>query len=245
MPDRGKLTVETANCSFDKRMAREPDLSPGQYVSLSFSDNGTGMTPDVAVRALDPFYATKPVATGAGLGLSMVYGFVRQSGGRVRIYSEPGRGTIMRLYLPRSLSDADALEAGPEGAETPHAKDGETVLVVDDEPALRMLITDVLEELGYIAIESDDAVGALRVVQSYARIDILITYIGLSGGMSGRQLADAARERRRGLKVLFITGYSENALLSHGHLGPDMHVMTKPLAMNALANRIRELIATG
>lgn len=150
----------------------------------------------------------------------------------------------MRLYLPRNFNDADAVEAPAEIAETPHAERGETVLVVDDEPTVRMLVTDVLKDLGYIAIEAADGVGALRVVRSDARIDLLITDIGLTGGMNGRQLAVAARERRKGLKALFITGYSQNTLLSHGHLGPNTHVITKPFAIDVLANRIRDLIAS-
>jgi PAS domain S-box-containing protein len=242
MPDGGKLLVETANNSFDERMARERDLPPGQYVSLCVSDNGTGMSPDVAAHAFDPFYTTKPVGMGTGLGLSMIYGFVRQSGGQVRIYSEPGSGTIVCLYLPRNLSDADTVEASVEMAAPPHAEQGETVLVVDDELTVRMLVAEVLEDLGYIAIEAKDGASGLRVVQSDARIDLLITDIGLSGGMNGHQLVNAARERRRDLKVLYITGYAESALRSHGHSDADMHVVTKPFTIEVLANRIRDLI---
>jgi CheY-like chemotaxis protein len=243
MPDGGKLLVETANNSFDERTARERDLPSGQYVSLCVSDNGTGMTPDVAARAFDPFFTTKPIGMGTGLGLSMIYGFVRQSGGQARIYSEPGSGTKVCLYLQRSFSDADLLEAPAAMVAPPRAEHGETVLVVDDEPTVRMLVAEVLEDLGYIAIEAKDGAAGLRVLQSPARIDLLITDIGLTGGMDGRQLVEAARERRRDLKVLFITGYAQNALVSHGHLDPGMHVMTKPFAIEVLANRIRDLIA--
>ena len=243
MSDGGQLLVETANNSFGGSMARERDLPPGQYVSLCVSDNGTGMTPDVAAHAFDPFYTTKPIGVGTGLGLSMVYGFVRQSGGQARIYSEPGNGTKVCLYLPRSFSDADLLEAPAGTVVTPRAEEGETVLVVDDEPLVRSLVTEVLEDLGYIAIEAMDGAAGLRVLQSPARIDLLITDIGLTGGMNGRQLVEAALELRRDLKVLFITGYAAAALVSHGHLDPGMHVMTKPFAIDALANRIRDLIA--
>jgi Histidine kinase-, DNA gyrase B-, and HSP90-like ATPase len=152
MPNGGKLMVETANNSFDGRAGSERDLPPGQYVSLCVSDNGTGMTPDVAAHAFDPFYTTKPIGMGTGLGLSMIYGFVRQSGGQVRIYSEPEAGTTVCLYLPRQLGDTENADAPAEMAPSVHAEHGETVLVVDDEPTVRMLVTDVLEDLGYIAM---------------------------------------------------------------------------------------------
>ena len=242
MPDGGKLMVETANNSFYGHAATERDLPAGQYVSLCVSDTGTGMTPDVAAHAFDPFYTTKPIGMGTGLGLSMIYGFVRQSGGQARIYSEPGAGTTVCLYLPRQLGEAEQAEAPEEMTDSARAEHGETVLVIDDEPTVRMLVTDVLEDLGYVAIEAADAVAGLRVIQSDVRIDLLITDVGLPGGMNGRQLAEAARERRRDLKVLFITGYAANAALSHGHLEPGMHVVAKPFAIEVLASRIRDLI---
>jgi CheY-like chemotaxis protein len=242
MADGGKLLVETANISFDERTARERDIPQGQYVSLCVSDNGTGMAPDVVAHGFDPFYTTKPVGMGTGLGLSMIYGFVRQSGGQVRIYSEPGRGTTLCLYLPRSLGEADLAEAPAQLVETPRAEVGETVLVVDDEPTVLMLVTELLDDLGYVAIEAMDGPAGLRVLRSDARVDLLITDIGLSGGMNGRQFVDAARECRRDLKVLFITGYAEHAVLSHGHSDIGMNVVTKPFAIEVLANRIRDLI---
>ncbi len=244
MPDGGKLTVETGNRWLDARAARERELPPGQYVSLCVSDTGTGMLPDVIAKAFDPFFTTKPIGQGTGLGLSMVYGFVRQSGGQVRIYSEPGDGTMVCLYLPRHVGAIDKVEAAPELADGPRARDGETVLVVDDEPTVRMLVTEVLEELGYAAIEAADGPSGLKVLQSNARVDLLVTDVGLPGGMNGRQVADAARMARPALKVLFITGYAENAVLNHGHLNPGMHIMTKPFTMEALASRIKELITT-
>jgi PAS domain S-box-containing protein len=242
MADGGKLLVETTNISFDERTAREHDMPPGHYVSLCVSDNGTGMAQDVVAHAFDPFYTTKPVGMGTGLGLSMIYGFVRQSGGQVRIYSEPGRGTTVCLYLPRSLGKADLAEASRELIETPRAELGETVLVVDDEPTVLMLVSELLGDLGYVAIEAMDGPAGLGVLQSDARIDLLITDIGLSGGMNGRQFVDAARECRRDLKVLFITGYAEQAMLRHGHSDVGMNVVTKPFAIEVLANRIRDLI---
>jgi CheY-like chemotaxis protein len=242
MPDGGRLTVESANKWLDAPAARERELPPGQYVSLCVSDTGTGMTPEVARRAFEPFYTTKPIGMGTGLGLSMIYGFVQQSGGQARINSEAGQGTAVCLYLPRHQGSADA-EDQAEKAVAPRAEQGETVLVVDDEPTVRMLVTEVLTDLGYIAIEAVDGPAGLQVLRSNARIDLLVTDVGLPGGMNGRQVADAARVVRPRLKVLFITGYAENAVLSHGHLDPGMHVLTKPFAMEVLASRIRELIA--
>ncbi len=242
MPDGGKITIETGNRWLDERMARDRDLAPGQYVSLCVSDTGTGMPPEVVARAFDPFFTTKPIGMGTGLGLSMIYGFAQQSGGQVRIYSEVGQGTMVCLYLPRHPGEAETSELASELADAPRAKEGQTVLVVDDEPTVRMLVTEVLEDLGYCTIEAADGAAALKVLRSDVRIDLLVTDVGLPGGMNGRQVADAARLVRTGLKVLFITGYAENAVLSHGHLDPGMHVLTKPFAMEALASRIKDLI---
>ncbi|UPG74822.1 PAS domain-containing protein (plasmid) [Roseomonas gilardii subsp. gilardii] len=242
MPHGGRLTIETANRWFDERAARERDIAPGQYISLCVSDTGMGMSPDIIAKAFDPFFTTKPLGQGTGLGLSMIYGFARQSGGQTRIYSEVGQGTMVCLYLPRHLGEAELAEAVPELAEAPRAELGETVLVVDDDPTVRMLVMEVLEEQGYAAIEAGDGASGLRVLQSDARIDLLVTDVGLPGGMNGRQMADAARVGRPDLKVQFITGYAENAVVGDGHLEPGMHVMTKPFAMEALATRIRDLI---
>jgi len=242
MPKGGRLTIETGNKWLDAHAAPDRDLPPGQYVTLCVSDTGTGMPPEVIRRAFDPFFTTKPIGMGTGLGLSMVYGFVRQSGGQARIYSEPGQGTMVCLYLPRQFGGTETVKEAADLMGAPRTGQGETVLVVDDEPTVRMLVSDVLEDLGYIAIEVADGAAGLRVLQSDARIDLLVTDVGLPGDMNGRQVADAARALRPGLKVLFITGYAENAVLSHGHLDPGMHVVTKPFAINALATRIKELI---
>jgi PAS domain S-box-containing protein len=242
MPEGGRLTIETANRWLDERVARERDLPAGQYVSLCVSDTGTGMTPEVISRAFDPFFTTKPIGMGTGLGLSMIYGFARQSGGQVRIYSEVGHGAMVCIYLPRHSGAAEADEIQAEMAAPPAGR-GETVLIVDDEPTVRMLVTDVLEELGYTAIEANDGAAGLRVLQSETRIDLLVTDVGLPGGMNGRQVADAGRALRPGLKVLFITGYAENAVIGNGHLEPGMHVLTKPFAMEMLAGKIKALIA--
>ena len=242
MPKGGRLTIETGNKWLDAHAAPDRDLPPGQYVALCVSDTGTGMPPEVIRRAFDPFFTTKPIGMGTGLGLSMVYGFVRQSGGQARIYSEPGQGTMVCLYLPRQFGGTETVKEAADLMGAPRTGQGETVLVVDDEPTVRMLVSDVLEDLGYIAIEVADGAAGLRVLQSDARIDLLVTDVGLPGDMNGRQVADAGRALRPGLKVLFITGYAENAVLSHGHLDPGMHVVTKPFAINALATRIKELI---
>ncbi|WP_306302808.1 response regulator [Aureimonas sp. AU20] len=242
MPDGGKLTIETGNRWIDDRTGRERDLPPGQYISMCVSDNGTGMPADVVARAFDPFFTTKPIGVGTGLGLSMIYGFARQSGGQVQIYSEVGQGTMVCVYLPRhhveEMSEPQAPPQEPERTET-----GETVLVIDDEPLVRMLVVDVLEDLGYTAIEAGDGPEGLKVLRSDQRIDLLITDVGLPNGMNGRQVADAARELRPDLKVMFVTGYAENAVLSHGHLAPGMQVVTKPFDMTVLARRIRSMIA--
>ena len=242
MPEGGRLTIETGNRWIDARTGRERDLEPGQYVSLCVSDTGTGMTPEVIAKAFDPFFTTKPLGLGTGLGLSMIYGFARQSGGQVRIYSEIGEGSNICIYLPRHFGPADESEAQPDLSDVPRAIQGETVLVVDDEPTVRMLVVEVLEELGYAAIEAADGPAGLKILQSDSRIDLLVTDVGLPGGMNGRQMADAARIGRPDLKILFITGYAENAVVGNGHLDPGMHVMTKPFAMDALAGRIRDLI---
>jgi CheY-like chemotaxis protein len=218
-------------------------MPPGQYLSLCVTDTGTGMTPDVIARAFEPFYTTKPLGEGTGLGLSMIYGFARQSGGQVRIYSEVGQGSTVCIYLPRHLGGTEASDPLTTLTTAPRAQQGETVLVVDDEPTIRMLVTEVLEDLGYTAIEAADSVAGLKILQSDVRIDLLITDVGLPGGMNGRQMAEAGLMRRQGLKVLFITGYAENAVLNQGHLAPGMAVMTKPFAFEALGARIREMIA--
>jgi CheY-like chemotaxis protein len=241
MPDGGRLTIETANKWLDGRSGRERDLAPGQYLSLCVTDTGSGMTPEIASRAFEPFFTTKPLGIGTGLGLSMVYGFARQSGGQVRIYSEVGQGTTMCVYLPRHAGD-EREEEPPQQPAAFRAEQGKTVLVVDDEPTVRMLVGEVLKELGYTAVEMGDGPAALEVLRSTTPIDLLITDVGLPGGLNGRQVADAARALRPGLKVLFITGYAENAAIGNGHLEPGMQVLTKPFTIHELTRRIEQLI---
>ena len=240
MPDGGKLTIETANRWMDERAARQHDLPTGQYVSLCVTDTGTGMTPEVIAKAFEPFFTTKPLGQGTGLGLSMIYGFARQSGGQIRIYSEVGHGTTMCLYLPRHTENvADESEIAFPPLEPAQ---GEVVLVIDDEPTIRMLIAEVLASAGYAVIEASDGPTGLKALESQRRIDLLITDVGLPGGLNGRQVADAARTTRPDLKVLFITGYAENAVVRNGRLDRGMHIMAKPFQMEALAAKIREII---
>jgi signal transduction histidine kinase/PAS domain-containing protein len=242
MPDGGTITIETANRWIDHRTASDHGITSGQYISLCVSDTGTGMSADVIAKAFDPFFTTKPIGMGTGLGLSMIYGFARQSGGEVRIYSELEKGTMVCIYLPRYVGDAEQIDDHASQDQVPRSLQGETVLVVDDEPAIRALVSDVLGDLGYCPLEAKDGASGLGILNSDARIDLLVTDVGLPGGMNGRQMADAARVQRPDLKVLFITGYAENAVLSHGHLDPGMHVLTKPFSLDDLAARIRDLI---
>jgi PAS domain S-box-containing protein len=242
MPNGGRITIETANKWLDDRAARDRDLPPGQYLSLCVTDTGTGMTPDVIARAFDPFFTTKPISQGTGLGLSMVYGFARQSGGQVRIYSEVGQGTTMCLYFPRHYGGQSEAERDADAALAARAQTGKTVLVVDDEPAVRMLVVDVLEDLGFTVLEAGDGAAGLRILHSSTSVDLLISDVGLPGGMNGRQLADAARTMRPELKVLFITGYAENAIIGNGQLEPGMRVLTKPFVVETFAARVLEMI---
>jgi len=241
MPDGGKITIETGNKWLDRRTAAERGLEAGQYVTVCVSDTGTGIEKSIIDRVFDPFFTTKPLGEGTGLGLSMVYGFARQSHGHVRIYSEVGQGTMVCIYLPRHLGD-EVVETVSEAPAAPAAGSGETVLIVDDEPTIRMLLVDTLEEQGYACIEAADGPAALKILQSRRTIDLLVTDVGLPGGLNGRQVADAARAIRPEMKVLFITGYAENAVLNHGHIGRGMEVLTKPFAVDDLARRVDRLL---
>jgi CheY-like chemotaxis protein len=203
------------------------------------------MTPAIIARAFDPFFTTKPIGQGSGLGLSMVYGFARQSGGQVRIYSEVGGGTMVCVYLPRHLAQESSEQEQRPPMPAPKAAAEHTVLVVEDEPVLRMLIVDVMTELGYATLEAEDSASGLKILQSAAPIDLLISDIGLPGGMNGRQMAETALRGRPDLKVLFITGYAENAVFNHGHLTPGMQVLTKPFEMNVMASKVHSLIKHG
>ena len=241
MPDGGRMTIETANTHIAPGRAAVRDMPPGQYVALSVSDTGIGMPPEVIARVFEPFYTTKPIGQGTGLGLSMVYGFAKQSEGQVRIHSEVGRGTTVTIYLPRSLTEVVADQNN--GSSMPdRVERGRTVLVVDDEEHIRMLIADVLQDLGCDVLEAETGQAGLTILQATPWIDLLITDVGMPGGMNGRQLADAARQHHPNLKTLFITGYAETAVVSHGHLEQGMAILTKPFAIEVLANRVKEMI---
>lgn len=241
MPDGGQLTIETSNKWLDARAGNEPELSSGQYISISVTDSGTGIPSNIVDKIFDPFFTTKPIGQGTGLGLSMIHGFVRQSGGQVRVASESGHGTTMCLYLPRYFGEVD--EATPcAEALVPEIGAGETVLIIDDEPTVRMLVVEVLEEAGYNAIEACDGPSGLKILESDVRLDLLITDVGLPGGMNGRQVADAARLSRPELKVLFVTGFAESASIGDGHLEAGMAMITKPFVVTDLANKIAEML---
>ena len=241
MPDGGRITIETGNKWLDRRAASEHGMEAGQYVAVCVSDTGVGIEKALLERVFDPFFTTKPIGEGTGLGLSMVYGFARQSHGHVRIYSEVDQGTMVCIYLPRHLGEEEA-EADEDSQHASQAGAGETVLVIDDEPTVRMLIVDALEELGYACAEAGDGPTGLKILQSGAQIDLLITDVGLPGGLNGRQVADAARTLRPDLKVLFITGYAENAVFNHGHIQHGMEVLTKPFAVSDLAGRVDRML---
>jgi PAS domain S-box-containing protein len=242
MPEGGRLTIETANAHLDERYAAEhPGLSAGQYVMIAVSDTGSGMSPEVVARAFDPFFTTKEVGRGTGLGLSQVYGFVKQSGGHVKIYSEPGQGSAVKIYLPRfvdaSTEDLEAQSTAP----IPLGDSREVVLVVEDEPAVRQLSVDTLTELGYRVLEADGAASALRLLDAHPEIALLFTDIVMPE-VNGRKLADEALKRRPGLKVLFTTGYTRNAVVHNGVLDPGVQLIGKPFTIEELAARVREVL---
>ena len=242
MPDGGKLIIETGNAHLDNAyVAKQRDVRAGQYVCIGVTDTGTGMSAETMAKAFDPFFTTKPIGQGTGLGLSMIYGFARQSEGYAKIYSELGKGTTFKLYLPRHRGDTAEDEVLPELSDAHSAYVGETVLVVEDEPVVRGLIVELLNELGYHTLEAPDGPKGLEMLQSKRHIDLLVTDIGLPG-LNGRQVADAGRLLRPGLKILFMTGYAENAALASGFLDHGMAMITKPFAMEALATRVRETL---
>src|SRR6266850_667631 len=242
MPDGGKLTIATSNARIEGVIADSPALSPGDYICISVTDTGAGMSAEVAARAFDPFFTTKPIGQGTGLGLSMIYGFARQSDGHVTIESKIGRGTSVKVYLPRHDGGAAAQPMSAVGA-TEHAPTGDAVLIVEDEPVVRAVIVEMLGEQGYQTLEAIDGPSGLRVLRTNARIDLLVTDVGLPG-MNGRQLADQARETRPGLKVLFITGYAESVAISDGFLQPGMEMITKPFDLDNLSQRIRAMVSS-
>ncbi|HEY2135276.1 MAG TPA: ATP-binding protein, partial [Xanthobacteraceae bacterium] len=247
MPEGGRVTIETANIYLDQAYAaRFGDVAAGQYVLLSVSDTGTGIDPELLVRVFEPFFTTKQGGEGSGLGLAMVHGFVKQSGGHVRLYSEVGHGTTVKLYLPRLATAAAALAAPAAVAQQPaaveRANPPETVLLVEDNESVREYARSALEELGYRVIEARDAEEALRLAERAARIDLLFTDVVLGPGLNGRALADKIVAARTGLPVLFTTGYTRNAIVHHGRLDAGVHLLDKPYTQHDLARKIRELL---
>jgi PAS domain S-box-containing protein len=241
MPDGGKLVIATSNARIECVTAETPALSPGDYVCIAVSDSGVGMNAEVAARAFDPFFTTKPIGQGTGLGLSMIYGFARQSNGHATIDSKMERGTTVRLYLPRHHGDIATPNAST-ARKVGQAASGKTVLVIEDEAVVRAVVIEMLAEQGYRTLEAVDGPTGVKILRSSERIDMLVTDIGLPG-MNGRQVADQARETRPGLRILFITGYAESAAISEGFLQPGMELITKPFDLDHLAQRIRAMIS--
>jgi signal transduction histidine kinase len=249
MPAGGRITIETANAVLPDRSSspgtvRPENLRPGDYGALCVTDTGCGMSPSVTARAFDPFFTTKPIGQGTGLGLSMIHGFVQQSGGHLQLRSEQGQGTAVTLYLPRHLgqieNDANA-DVGPLRLRPSTAAN--VVLLVEDDSSIQAIILDLLSDLGYRMLKADSGPGGLEILETTPQVDLLITDIGLPG-MNGRQLADAARRTRPDIKVLFITGYAETALFEEGKLDKGMQVMAKPFAVDVLAARVQDMLGS-
>lgn len=244
MPNGGKLTIETDNIDLDMSYASaHPDVKPGQYVMIAVSDTGAGMAPDIVERAFDPFFTTKPAGHGTGLGLSQVHGFIKQSGGHVAIYSEAGIGTTVKLYLPRHQGEdkRQVIQNAPPEPMWRPSQATETILVVEDEDAVRRLTVEMLGELGYAALEAENAERALEILETHPQIGALITDIVMPG-MNGRMLANEVLAKRPGLPVLFTTGYSRDAIVHHGVLDPDVHVIMKPYSLEVLSAKLHELL---
>jgi PAS domain S-box-containing protein len=240
MPNGGKLTIETANCYLDEAYVGEiaEPVMQGQYVMVAVTDTGSGMDKATLEKAFEPFFTTKEVGKGTGLGLSQVYGFVRQSAGHVKIYSEVSEGTTVKIYLPRHRGESDSVKAEDRPSDAARAIGTETILVVEDDDALRAYTTECMRELGYRVLEAPSGDAALEVLSKDSDIDLLFTDVVMPGGINGRQLADEARRRLK-LKVLFTTGYTRNAIVHHGRLDPGIHLISKPFSFQELAARIR------
>jgi CheY-like chemotaxis protein len=247
MPNGGHLTIETANSYLDEAYARQfGDVTPGQYVLLSITDTGGGIPADLMRRVFEPFFTTKGHGQGSGLGLAMVHGFVKQSGGHIRIYSEINEGTTVKIYLPR-LGQAAEVAANPEempqrAAPVVSAPSSETILLVEDNEDVRDYARSALEELGYKVLVAQDGPGALRIVNNGAHIDLLFTDIVLPGGMNGRQLSQEVLKARPGLAVLYTTGYTPNAIIHHGRLDPGVQLLSKPYTQDDLSRKIRQVL---
>jgi signal transduction histidine kinase/CheY-like chemotaxis protein len=245
MPEGGNLMIETANVRLDRTYADIHDVAaPGPYVMIAITDTGSGMPTEIAERAFEPFFTTKEVGRGTGLGLSQVYGFIKQSGGHVKIYSEPGEGTTVRIYLPRHVPHGEERNIDADGApETPAAAESETILVVEDDEDVRATSVESLRQLGYRVLDAPDGAAALRLLEREPGVQLLFTDVGLPGGMNGRRLAEEARRRRPDLRVLFTTGYARDAIVHQGRLDPGIELIVKPYTYAALAAKIRAVMA--
>jgi signal transduction histidine kinase/ActR/RegA family two-component response regulator len=247
MPEGGKLSIETANVLLDDYyVSRFGDLKAGQYVMLSVTDEGSGIPPDKLEKVFEPFFTTKGPGKGTGLGLAMIHGFVKQSGGHIRIYSEVGHGTTVKLYLPRLLTEETCLAHPEDNASVrktmPRAKKGETILLVEDEAGVRDYAVSVLKELGYYVLSAADGKQALATYKNSSRVDLLFTDVVLGGTLNGRELADNIRNINSAMPVLFTTGYTRNAIFHHGRLDPGVNLLNKPYTQQDLAAKIRDAI---
>ena len=241
MPDGGKLTIETGNTHLDEAYcAQNPEVRPGQFVLIAVTDTGVGMSPDIAARVFDPFFTTKPTGKGTGLGLSQVYGFIKQSSGHVKIYSEPGSGTTVKIYLPRLIADATEIKRSAlEPMRTGNRN--EIILVVEDDPLMRRLASEALHELGYTVFDCDSAANALATLDRVSDVKLLFTDVVMPD-INGKKLADEAVRRRPGLKVLFTTGYTANAVVHSGVLDTGVNFISKPFTLDQLAAKVRAVL---
>jgi CheY-like chemotaxis protein len=242
MPDGGKLTIETANASLDDAYAaRHADVPAGQYVMISVTDTGQGMTPEVAARAFDPYFTTKDVGKGTGLGLSQVMGFVKQSAGHIKIYSEVGSGTAIKIYLPRYFGDEEEITpAAPAPSEvTSFAK--ARVLVVEDEDRMRAFVEEAFRQLGFDVVSASNGLAGLRLLDSHEDIALLFTDVVMPE-MNGRRLAEEAQRRKPSLRVIFTTGFSRNAVIHNGVLDKDVNFLAKPFTLEQLTAKVREVL---
>jgi CheY-like chemotaxis protein len=243
MPAGGELTIESGNVRLDTDYARRnAEVPSGDYVMIAVTDSGIGMPQDVLRRAFEPFFTTKDVGKGSGLGLSMIYGFAKQSGGHVKIYSEVGHGTTVRIYLPRLAADDEEDAPQPAAAAPARATGGETILAVEDDPDVRQYVTHALRRAGYAVLEAENGPAALEILEGGIAIDLLFTDVIMPGGMNGRDLADRAAAIRPRLKVLFSSGYSENAIIHHGRLDKGVSFLGKPYTRDDLARKVREVL---
>jgi CheY-like chemotaxis protein len=241
MPNGGRLTVETANTFVSEDYAQEHSMSPGQYVMIAVTDTGTGMSDDTLAKAFDPFFTTKEVGKGSGLGLSQVFGFVRQSGGHVKIYSEQGHGTTVKLYLPRHYGEAETREISQQNAEPARGAHGELVLVVEDDERVRNFSVEALRELGYTVAEASSGAAALALLEAGLKPALLFTDIVMPE-MTGRELATLATEKLGELKILYTTGYTRNAVVHNGILDAGTQLLQKPFSLEQMAEKVRRVM---